>query len=440
MKTVGVILGSGIGNRFGASFPKQFMSLNGKLVIQYSIDAMANSCEFDHIICTIPPNEIIPNTIFNLKNVDQYIIGGKTRTQTLLNVLKECPQDTDYIVFHDSVRPFIKAEHFSIGLNKLKTEELAYVLTVQDITDALIHNLFGNIHSATRNDYKLCQTPEFFKFKSLKEREQDLILNHTNYTYIGQTFDTYAEHYKGDIISYKENNLKITYEKDLFNAEQLMKYAEIDESNYLNLKGKRILLFGGSGDIGKAIKKYLKLNGAIVYAPSRKEIDISKDWFLVLPEFIKKFDCIIHSAGTYDTDETALTYSYTPIMDVNFKSVVNIVSMAEQHWLKEGGNIIILGSTAGAFGRKGISLYSASKSAVHTFVEAYHHKLLEKNIKINVIAPAKVQGKLQKSLNPNADQSQMISADRLAEIIAHYVTTDKTGQIVYIRYGLENKK
>ena len=50
MKNSGIILAGGMGGRFGSKIPKQYMSLNGKLVIQYVIDAFINSNLFNEII------------------------------------------------------------------------------------------------------------------------------------------------------------------------------------------------------------------------------------------------------------------------------------------------------------------------------------------------------------------------------------------------------
>lgn len=439
MITIGVILGSGLGGRFGASFPKQFMSLNGKMVIQHSIDNMVESKMFDYIICTVPSDLKFDNYSKKLKNIDKIIVGGKTRTETIINVLNSCPQNGQYIVFHDAVRPFTKPYHFVSGLNILQTPGLDYLVTGQRITDALISSTEKNISGENRNNYWLCQTPEFFRLSSLQKRKNDLTKNLNDYTYIAQTFAGQIEFaYKGSILEYKDNNLKITYERDLFNAEQLMKYTEIDERGSVNIKNKRILLFGGSGDIGKATKKYLEDMGAKVVSPTREECNLADS--KTIPIYNKKFDCVICSAGTYTTDEEDLEKAYDQIMSVNFQSIISIIKHSENYWLTKGGNIIILGSTCAGYGRKGISLYSASKSALNSFVEGYHHKLKQKNININIIAPAKVQGRLQKNINPLADQEQMIKLDRLAEIISHYVTTDKTGEVVYIRYGLENKQ
>lgn len=440
MKIIGVILGSGLGERFGASFPKQFMSLNGKMVIQHSIDAMKASNMFDHIICTMPPHPEFSKYDKQLKNVDQIIIGGHTRTETLLHVLNESP-NADYIVFHDSVRPFIKPEHFRYGLETLEREKLDYLLTAQKITDALIKiEEYNSIFGQDRSKFYLCQTPEFFRYSSLVERKDDLIKNLSNYIYIGQPFDQETtKRYEGDVIEYNDNNLKITYERDLFNAEQLMKYNEVDESNSLvEIFGKKVLLFGSTGDIGKKVYKLLSDLGALIYTPTRENFDLNNP--KTLPHFDMTFDCVVYCAGTYATDEEDLEQAYNKIMPVNFESVVSIIKHSEQTWLKNGGNIVILGSACATYGRKGISLYSASKSAINAFVEGYNSHLEDKGIKINVIAPAKVKGKLQETINPKADQSQMIAPERLAEIIAHYVTTKKTGQIVYVRYGLEDKK
>ena len=48
--TIGFILAGGIGERFGATIPKQYMSLNGKYVIQYAIDSLYESKSVDKIV------------------------------------------------------------------------------------------------------------------------------------------------------------------------------------------------------------------------------------------------------------------------------------------------------------------------------------------------------------------------------------------------------
>jgi 2-C-methyl-D-erythritol 4-phosphate cytidylyltransferase len=50
MKVYGVILGAGDGKRMGGSVPKQFMSICGKPVIAYTLEAFQIHKGIDHIL------------------------------------------------------------------------------------------------------------------------------------------------------------------------------------------------------------------------------------------------------------------------------------------------------------------------------------------------------------------------------------------------------
>ncbi len=114
MKTVGIILGSGKGQRFKSDIPKQFIKLNNQMIIQYPIDALRKA-DVDHIICTLPPNYIniqsLKNITKEIHHVDQFVIGAEDRNQTVFNALQACPPDTTYVIFIDAVRPLITPSH-----------------------------------------------------------------------------------------------------------------------------------------------------------------------------------------------------------------------------------------------------------------------------------------------------------------------------------------
>ena len=57
MKNIGVILAGGFGARFGSSTPKQYLSINNKEIISYSIDAFYNSKYVDKLIVVVDEDE-----------------------------------------------------------------------------------------------------------------------------------------------------------------------------------------------------------------------------------------------------------------------------------------------------------------------------------------------------------------------------------------------
>jgi len=56
MKNIAIILAGGSGNRFASNLPKQFLTINNKTILEYSIEAFENSNLIDDIIIVANPN------------------------------------------------------------------------------------------------------------------------------------------------------------------------------------------------------------------------------------------------------------------------------------------------------------------------------------------------------------------------------------------------
>ena len=60
-----------------------------------------------------------------------------------------------------------------------------------------------------------------------------------------------------------------------------------------------------------------------------------------------------------------------------------------------------------------------------------------KVVYINAIAPAKVDTKLQASINPDTPKSEMMTTDYVAEYVLRYTNTKSHGHVIYLRKGLD---
>jgi hypothetical protein len=209
-------------------------------------------------------------------------------------------------------------------------------------------------------------------------------------------------------------NTKLTVAKDLENAEGIMRFWQ--EPLEAGGEPGRVLVVGGSGDIGQALCGLLD----DYEAPSRVEADVtSHAWNL------SGFGAVAYCAGTVEP----------PCMPVNYDGFTRLA----RHSLEQGwtGNIVAVSSTAATYGRAGAADYSASKAALTSWIEASHEGFAEAGIRINAVAPAKVQGRLQGVLNPEADQSAMMPPSVVARRMVPYLNTSTHGHVVYLRYGLE---
>jgi len=215
MKNIGVILAGGFGSRFGSSTPKQYLSINNKEIISYSIEAFGNSKLTDKLIVVVDEDEKYKNRIEDTYKVE-CIRGGKSRNASLYNALKyiESNYECENVLFHEAARPFITASIIDEYFNLL-TENDA-VITSKKITDSL-----GKIgqHVTDRSEYYLIQAPEAFKF--------DLILNNFSPdSDITATVQQLPENIKMKKYFDFPLNYKVTYPEDLIIAEQIMKISK----------------------------------------------------------------------------------------------------------------------------------------------------------------------------------------------------------------------
>ncbi len=228
-------------------------------------------------------------------------------------------------------------------------------------------------------------------------------------------------------------NTKITYKRDLFTVEQVIKYREVVRRTP-NVKGKKILVFGGSGGIGSEVVSELKKLGGDVTAPNRELIDIENSKIISLYSF-EKYDCIINCAGIYLKDEDIKDKnSFIRMLTTNLYFDFQLLEKAQQYHIP---NVVLIGSTASSFGREGIGVYSASMSALNTLIEANVKKLKREGVNVNVICPAKVGTKLQTYFNSKADLSKMMKPKDVAKIIIGYCDVDFSGHIVYLKEGFD---
>ncbi len=197
-----IVLSGGVGTRFNSKIPKQYLKLNGKEVIAYTIDAFKGSKKIDGIV-VVAAKEYIPH--IEKKYGVKAIQGGVTRNESIKNGLDyvDSLKICEKVIIADSARPMITANVVDFYLEKLN--EYDAVITGQKITDSI-----GNYtdHYLERNDYYLIQAPEAFNFKMLHSNfDKNSKITATNQ----QMPKGYNMYINFDFV----DNIKITHSHDL---------------------------------------------------------------------------------------------------------------------------------------------------------------------------------------------------------------------------------
>ena len=411
--TVAIILASGVGRRFGSKIPKQFAKLNGKCVVYYVLDELIKSDLFKRIIVVIPSWRY--KYIFDDYNVD-VILGGKTRDESAWKgIITAKKYNPKYVLFHEAVRPLIKSSDLKYYIMGLKDNDAS--ITYEPITDALYHS--------DRNQFKLLQSPEAYRFKKLFNKFDK------NANFVSLYLHLYPCKIK--FIRLNHSNIKITYQRDIFIVEQLLKY-NIYVSKKPNLDDKVILIFGATGGIGKALIKKLNDYNCKVFTPSRKIIDLNTNFIKKLLFLQYNPDIIINVSGAYYNDKQGILKHYDEIMNINLKANLQIIEYAKK--LNKPLNIVFISSSSATAGRKNLTVYSASKGALHSIIESQAEILHKQNINLNCICPEKVDTPLLEKLHgKNYDKREVLSANKVCEAILTYCDTKKYGKIIHLRKG-----
>ncbi len=237
------------------------------------------------------------------------------------------------------------------------------------------------------------------------------------------------------------------------------------------LRGKVVLVTGGTRGIGRAIAERFKDVGAVVYITGTNEertkavaeeigvngvkMDVTnrEEVKRVVSEILEKegqIDILINNAGiTKDTlfmrmkDE-----DWDSVIDTNLNGVYNVTRAVVPAMVKKrSGNIINISSVVGFTGNVGQVNYSATKSAFVGFTKSLAKELGGRGIRVNCIAPgyittdmtekipAKIKEELLKSIPLKREGEPREIADVclfLASNMASYIT----GTVIHVNGGL----
>ena len=249
MKTIAIVLASGLGTRFDKKIIKQYQVINGHSVIYHSVLALKKNINVDKVVIVInnKHKDMAKNSLIGL-NIKDFINGGNSRQKSVYNALKYIKKyNPTNVLIHDSVRPNIKNSLINTLVKKL--DKYASVIPVIKINDSLkkikSNNILGHLD---RDKYCLAQTPQAFKYKELLQKHKLNINNN-----ISDDATLFESVYK---IKGNSNNIKITSKNDLKLLEAIM----CKENKYIQISGAGIDVhkFG----LGNA--KSLKLGGIAI--------------------------------------------------------------------------------------------------------------------------------------------------------------------------------
>ncbi len=219
MKKFAVIVAGGTGTRMNNTTPKQFLLLQGKPVLYYTINAFLQAYDDLEIILVLPEEHVaagqeIIDAFFDYNRI-QITIGGRTRFHSVQNGL-QLVQEEGIVFVHDAVRCLVSIDLIRRCYDAAM--ETGSAIPVIDCKDSVrIINAEGN-EAVDRTTIKLVQTPQTFHSKILLPAYQiDYKDKFTDEATVVEAFGL-----KVQLVAGEENNFKITRPVDLILAEHLL--------------------------------------------------------------------------------------------------------------------------------------------------------------------------------------------------------------------------
>jgi len=227
MKSEAIVASAGIGKRLRAKIRKPYLNLLGKPILVHTLQALSNSKDINSIIVVVNRLDkkrcegIIKK--YRIKKVKAVVVGGRYRYNSVRNGLKTLDKDTDIVVVHDAVRPFIDNDIIGRSVKCAKTFGGCVVGAPVISTVKEVDRKLKILSTPKRKQLWFAQTPQVFR--------KNLILK--AYNLKGKGLFTLTDDaacverlgIKVKMIMGSYRNIKITTPEDLAVAEGLAKCA-----------------------------------------------------------------------------------------------------------------------------------------------------------------------------------------------------------------------
>jgi 2-C-methyl-D-erythritol 4-phosphate cytidylyltransferase len=224
MKKYAVIVAGGSGSRMNSNLPKQFLLLNGKPVLYYTLDTFLKAYDDLEIILVLPEDHVaagqeIIDAFFDYDRI-RLTEGGRTRFHSVQNGLNLITEES-IIFVHDGVRCLLSVD--LIHRCYEAALELGSAIPVIDSKDSIRLITPDGNEALDRTKIKLVQTPQTFHSKILLPAYKiDYKDKFTDEATVVEAFGL-----KVQLVEGEEHNIKITRPLDLEIAEGMFKPEKI---------------------------------------------------------------------------------------------------------------------------------------------------------------------------------------------------------------------
>jgi 2-C-methyl-D-erythritol 4-phosphate cytidylyltransferase len=218
---VALIVAAGRGERLGSARPKALVTLAGKPMIAWSVDALWNVGAVQQIVVALPASALDAAPVGTVG-----VAGGEVRSASVRNALRASEPNGDPVIVHDAARPLATAALFEAALSELEDSNAEAVIAAVPTSDTIKEVQDGAVtRTLDRRALWAVQTPQVFRRAALERA----LTEASDRGLAAATDDAWLVEQAGGVVEVVEStpgNLKVTTPTDLRLAELLLAEAQ----------------------------------------------------------------------------------------------------------------------------------------------------------------------------------------------------------------------
>ena len=212
-KCTAIVLAAGQGRRMGSAVQKQYIELEGKPLIYYTLQTFEKSEVIDDVILVVGPGQIayVQEEIldpYHIEKVHTIVEGGKERYESVFRGLQAVKDSECYVFIHDGARMFVDEAILQRGYEYVEKYGACVAGMPSKDTVKMVDEENFAVSTPDRRFVWTVQTPQVFEYSLIEEAYSKLM---------------------------KEEEIQVT--DDAMVAEQMLGVAvRLFEGSYRNLK------------------------------------------------------------------------------------------------------------------------------------------------------------------------------------------------------------
>lgn len=224
-----LIVAAGVGARFGADLPKQYIRVANKTVIEHAVSCL-NHPQIADLTLVIARDDDIASTLdFEFDQPIHFATGGAERFLSVkagvAHIQALGAQDDDWVLIHDAARACLPKKDLSNLLEVIqrlsKDDHQVGAILATPVADTLKFAKDGKIcHTLSREHLYQAQTPQIFRLKPLLTMLEFVQQNNLFITDEASGFEHLGQSVA--LVSGSSMNMKLTYPDDLALLERLL--------------------------------------------------------------------------------------------------------------------------------------------------------------------------------------------------------------------------